>query len=193
MREGQLLAEIKNRKELKMRKGGKYYSPATKMVHWLMAIIIIGLLVVGTLLENMANGPEKFELMALHKSVGVLALFLFFLRIPLRIINPVRPVSGVPKSTQMVAGAVKGLLYLSMLLMPVSGILMSQSAGYSVAMFGWEIPTLVAENEQLNEIAGLTHGIVSKVLMALIALHVLGALYHHFIRRDETLRRMIRD
>ena len=62
-----------------MRKGGKYYSPATKMIHWLMAIIIIGLLVVGTLLENMANGPEKFELMDLHKSVGVLALLLFFL------------------------------------------------------------------------------------------------------------------
>ena len=176
-----------------MRKGGKYYSPATKMIHWLMAIVIIGLLVVGTLLENMENGPDKFELMSLHKSVGVLALLLFFLRIPLRIINPVRPIDGVPKSTLIAASAVKGLLYLSMLLMPVSGIVMSQSAGYPVAMFGWEIPMLIGENEQVNQIAGLMHGIVSKVLMALIALHVLGALYHHFIRRDDTLRRMIRD
>jgi len=176
-----------------MRKGGKYYSPATKMMHWLMALIIIGLLVAGTVLENMANGPDKLELMSLHKSFGVLALLLLFLRIPLRIINPVRPLKSMSDADILKAKVVKVLLYLLMLIMPVSGILMVQSAGYSVAMFGWELPAMIGEHAQVNDMAGLVHGIASKILMVVILLHIGAALFHHYIRRDETLRRMIKD
>ena len=173
-----------------MRKGKKNYSPASKMMHWLMAFVIIGLIVVGLILENMAPSPDKFELMDWHKSFGVLALILLVLRIPLRLINPVRPLPEMTSGDILKAKAVKVLLYLLMFVMPVSGILMSQSGGHAVEMFGWMIPTMIGENEQVNEIAGLTHGIASKVLIAAILLHIAAALFHHIVRKDDTMKRM---
>ena len=173
-----------------MVKPKKNYSPASKMMHWLAALVIIGLLIVGMVMEEMANGPDKFELMGLHKSFGVVALILLALRIPLRLINPVLPLPGTPAADVLKAKAIKALLYILMFVMPVSGILMSQAGGHPVAMFGLELPSLLAENEELHEIFEAVHGIASKVLIAAILLHVAAALFHHFIKRDDTLKRM---
>jgi len=173
-----------------MAKAKKNYSPASKMMHWLMALVIIGLLVVGLVMENMAMGPDKFEVMDWHKSFGVVALLLLFLRIPLRLINPVRPLPEHSKSDVIKAKVVKVLLYVLMFVMPVSGILMSQAGGHSVEMFGWTIPTLIGENEEWNQLAGATHGIASKVLIAAIVLHIAAAVFHKVVRKDDTLKRM---
>ncbi|MGB1090559.1 MAG: cytochrome b, partial [Oceanobacter sp.] len=83
-----------------------------------------------------------------------------------------------------------GLLYLCMIIMPISGVLMSQSGGHEVALFGLGLPAFVGESETLGKIAHIAHGLTSKILMLLILGHVGAALYHHFVQKDSTLKRM---
>lgn len=103
------------------------YNLPTKLLHWLSALVILGLLAIGMIMEEMPKGPEKWQLYDLHKSFGVIALMLILIRIPVRFKNPVQPLSGTPRGDVIKAKAVQGLLYLSMLLMPISGVVMSQA------------------------------------------------------------------
>jgi cytochrome b561 len=148
--------------------------------------VIITLLIVGFVMEDMAE-PFKFEVYDLHKSFGLLALILILIRIPVHIKNPVDSLDGTPKADVIKAKAVQGLLYLSILIMPISGILMSQSSGHEVAFFGLELPMLVAGNEALN---GFAHEITSFVMIALLLAHIGASIYHYAKLKDETLKRM---
>lgn len=166
------------------------YNLSTKLVHWLSALVILGLLIVGFVMEDL-DKPLKFDVYNLHKSFGVLALILILIRIPVRFKNPVNPLEGTPKADDIKAKAVQGLLYFTMLLMPISGILMSQSAGFSVALFGLKLPMIVVENELLNDIAHEVHELVAFAMIALLLAHIGAALYHHLKLKDETLKRML--
>ncbi|MGB1091216.1 MAG: cytochrome b, partial [Oceanobacter sp.] len=73
---------------------------------------------------------------------------------------------------------------------PISGVLMSQSGGHDVALFGLGLPTFVGESETLGKITHIAHGLTSKILMLLVLGHVGAALYHHFALKDSTLKRM---
>ena len=101
-----------------MTQSADQFNTATKIIHWLSALVIFGLLAVGFIMEGMPRGPEKFELIGLHKSIGVLALLLIIIRIPVRIMNPVGPLPGTPRQDVIKAKALQGLLYLMMLVMP---------------------------------------------------------------------------
>lgn len=165
------------------------YDLPTKLVHWLSALVILSLLIVGFIMEDF-DEPFKFQVYDLHKSFGVIALILILIRIPVRIKNPVSPLEGTPRADVIKAKAVQGLLYLSMLIMPISGILMSQSGGHEVAFFGLELPMLVAESEALNGFAHEMHEITAFVMIALLLSHIGASLYHHVKLKDETLKRM---
>ena len=89
------------------------------------------------------------------------------------------------------AKALQGLLYLCMLIMPLSGILMSQAGGHEVALFGLGLPTLMGESKDIHEVLGAVHGITSKVLIVLLLAHIGAALFHHFKLKDDTLKRML--
>jgi len=166
------------------------YNMPTKLVHWISALVILSLLVVGFVMEDLEK-PLKFQVYDLHKSFGVLALILILIRIPVRLKNPVPPIEGTPRGDVIKAKAVQGLLYLTMLMMPISGILMSQSAGYPVAFFGLELPTLVAESESLNDIAHEIHEYAAFAMIALLFAHIGAALFHHFKLKDDVLKRML--
>ena len=173
-----------------MKQPGDQYSIATKVLHWGSALVIFGLLAVGFIMEEMPRGPEKLELIGLHKSFGVLALILILIRIPVRITNPVAPLAGTPRADVIKAKAVQGVLYLLMLVMPLSGIFMSQSAGYPVALFGLELPTLLGKNEGLHEFFEGVHGLAAWALIVVLVAHIGAALLHHFKMKDDTLKRM---
>lgn len=166
------------------------FNLATKVLHWGSALVIFALLIVGHVMDGMPRGPEKLEVITLHKSFGVLALLLLLIRIPVRITNPVAPLAGTPRADIVKAKAVQGLLYLLMLIMPVSGILMSQSAGYGVALFGLELPMLMGKSESAHEFFEGVHGLASWALVLVLVAHIGAALLHHFKMKDDTLKRM---
>jgi cytochrome b561 len=166
------------------------YGSLSKLLHWLMALLIIGLLCVGIYMSEMERGPEKFQLYALHKSFGVIALGLFAIRLLWTLSNP-RPIALGTPGEQKLAAAVKHMMYLLMLLMPLSGLVMSWSGGHTVALFGLELPSLLGEDKARGEVARTLHGLGMYLFVLMIVLHVGGALKHHFINKDDTLRRML--
>lgn len=168
------------------------YGVVAKVIHWFMALGLIGLVLVGWYMEDMPNSPEKFELYGLHKSFGVVLLALVVLRLVWRTLNkqPLMP-AGTSKFVAFVAASGHGLLYAMMFAMPLVGWAMSSSYGFPVSFFGlFTLPNLVAPNKEMAELYGMLHSWGGDVFTILIVGHVLAALYHHFICKDDVLKRM---
>jgi cytochrome b561 len=170
------------------------YGLITKFFHWLIALAIIGLMTVGFNMANMPPSVEKYELYGMHKASGVVVFMLIILRLLWRLANEtVQPPKNLPQILATAAKIGHFLLYVFMFSMPISGILMSYFSGNNVSVFG--IFTIPAAVETAPKIAGFFHSIhVLGVLafIAVIILHICAALYHHFIRRDNVLMRMIK-
>ena len=169
------------------------YGIVSKSLHWLMALLIIVLLAVGLIMTDMENSPDKFKLIGLHKEFGIVVLVLALLRLGWKIldVSPLLP-ANFDKFAKFAAKAAHFSLYILMLAMPLTGWLMSSAAGFSVSMFGWFLlPNLIAPDEAFGHDMRDLHGILGNIFIALIALHVLAALLHHFYYRDNILRRML--
>jgi cytochrome b561 len=167
------------------------FNMPSKLLHWLSALVIFGLLAIGLYMADLPKGPDKLELVNLHKSFGLLALLLLIIRIPVRIKNPVEPLASISRKDHIKAKAVQGLIYLLLAIMPLSGIFMTWTGGYGVSFFGLEVlPSLMEKNHDLHELLEEVHEFAAWALMALLVAHIGAALYHHFIVKDETLKRM---
>lgn len=167
------------------------YSKPTIALHWSVAIVFVGLLAVGFYLDYIPKGPELWEMIALHKSFGVILLLLAITRLAWRIKEGALPAQEMPKWQRITAKAVQHTLLLITLVMPISGMLMSVGAGYGVAVFGL---TLVGEGEKIEwmqSVGGGLHHNLPWVIVALVGLHILGALKHHLLNKDRTLKNMI--
>lgn len=176
-------------------------SKTTIWFHWLIGLGIIGMLAFGIYLEDFVPGrladgsrnPFRGELMFWHKSIGATILLLAALRIFWRIKEGwPSPVSAYAAYEVVLAKLTHWLLLIGTLAMPLSGITMSQAAGRPVSVFKlFNLPTVVPESKLIGGIANEIHGIGAWVLIFAIVLHVIGALKHHVVDRDATLKRML--
>ncbi|MEQ8479992.1 MAG: cytochrome b [Hoeflea sp.] len=158
-------------------------------VHWLTAVLIVGLLASGVLAENAADPATKATLLTLHAPMGIAVLVLTLFRIVWwwRLDTRPDPLGGNPAWQEKLAKAVHLLLYMVMIGMAASGIGMFVLSGSGDILFGGA-PGPLPDFD--NFAPRGPHGIGAKLLMALLVLHAGAALYHHFLRRDATLRRM---
>ncbi|MFA5123052.1 cytochrome b [Zavarzinia sp.] len=173
---------------------GQDYSAVAKLLHWLMAVVIVAAWIFGFLQDDMPNGPERLALINTHKAIGSTVLVLVALRILWRFFNPAPPLPGAMATwLQLAARAGHLVLYLLMLALPLSGWLISSAFGYPVMLAGLiELPSLLAEkNPSLGELVGDVHGAMAWFLLLVVAGHAAMALKHHFIDRDEVLSRML--
>lgn len=160
--------------------------------HWLSATIFIVMIALGLYMTSLADSPDKFELYGLHKSLGIGLLSLMILRLIWLKVSPNPEQLSKNKFEHILGHAVKGLLYLAMIGMPLSGWIMSNSGGHDVAFFElFTLPQLIGKNEFINGIAAAIHSSAAYVLIALVVLHVAGALKHHLVYKDDTLKRML--
>lgn len=133
----------------------------------------------------------KLDLYLSHKSFGLLVLVLLVLRIFFFVfLKKPKAIKSHKKWEKALAHSVHLLLYGSLLLMPLSGWVMSSAGDYTVQFFGLHLPDIVEKDEALFERANAFHAFLSYALIISIVLHALGALKHHIIDKDETLRRM---
>ncbi|MFO7592762.1 MAG: cytochrome b [Pseudomonadota bacterium] len=161
------------------------YGVVSKTLHWLMAAIILVLIFVGIYMAGLPKETTEeqqyaFPLYNLHKSFGVVVLLLIVLRLVWLRISPAPqlPSAFAPKERVMVK-ALQGLLYLLMLLMPISGYVMSVAGGRPVNFFGLgELPALIGESKALAGFAHEAHGIMGWAMLVLIVLHAAGAIKH---------------
>ncbi len=168
------------------------YALITKAFHWSMALIIMGLLLLGFYMADLDRTPFKFELYGWHKSFGVLILGLVVLRILWKFTNAkVEKFSSHKVWEKSLAKIVHILLYISMIGIPLTGWLMSSAGGHDVQLFGLSLPALITKDEKFGALMNLSHEILAYLLITVIFLHIAGAFKHHFMDKDGTLIRMM--
>lgn len=167
-------------------------SKQTVVLHWLISVLIIGMLILGFTLANMERSELKGELMMYHKSFGFILLFLASWRLIWRLLNGfLKSLPSHHKHETMLSHVIVVILLAASVLMPLSGVVMSWTGGRSVDLFGLEIgPFAALESEAISKFAGGLHGPIAVILVAAITLHILGALKHVIIDKDDTLARM---
>lgn len=159
-------------------------------LHWLMAVLIIGLLGVGLYMVSLPLGPQKFQLYGWHKAFGLLVLAFALFRLFWRLIN-ISPSLNLPLLEKIAARLVHWAFYGFMIAMPITGWLLTSAAGFVPSFFGlFTLPALVAPNDSLLALFQFLHRWVAYALIATIVVHTLAALKHHFYDKDDVLRRM---
>lgn len=167
-------------------------SKTTILLHWLIAIAIIGSIAFGMYLEELPRSPEKGQLIGLHKSIGVTILIFATYRIGLRLIQGLpKPLPNTSTLQRKAAKAAHILLLIGTVALPISGLMMSIGGGHSVALFGLELIPKGDGIDGLGEIGHRIHGLGANLLIAIITLHVVAALKHHFMDKDGTIKRML--
>lgn len=169
-----------------------YYSYGIVSItfHWLIALLIISMLALGLYMVDLPIGLTKMKLYRWHKEWGILILGIVLLRLFWRAIN-VRPRLNIEAWEKLIARLTHHMLYILMVMMPLTGWCMSSAAGLSVSFFGIMVmPDIISPDATLRPIFAKLHQSLAYLLIALIILHVLAALKHHFINRDDVLRRM---
>jgi len=177
------------------------YGAVSKLLHWLMAAIILTLIGVGMYMADlpMDTAEQKqyaFQFYNLHKSFGVIVLLLIVLRLIWLRISPAPTLPSVfaPKERILVK-ALQGLLYLLMILVPLSGYLMSNAGGHPINVFGlFQMPAIVGESEAIGDFTHEAHEIGGWVILFVIILHVAGAVKHRLKDKggeSDILKRML--
>ncbi len=170
----------------------RLYSPVFRGIHLVSALLIFVLIPLGFYMQGVDEEQTLVTLYNLHKSLGVLVLGTILLRIYLRV-KTVKSKTSTNHSRleRNLSFLTQWSLYPLLLIMPVSGWLMSNAAGIPVSFFGlFNLPDLVSKSDASLVIYQQIHFYVATAILALISLHVAGALKHHFIDQDNTLKRM---
>jgi len=165
----------------------------TILLHWTMAVLVAGAWLVGDWMTDLSFSPLKLKVYSWHKWTGVLVFALLIVRVGVRIAARFSPRIAMPiPSDNRLARGTHLLLYLLLALVPLSGWLYSSAAGFTTVWFGlWPIPDLVPKDAQLKDLFRAVHDALTSVLGALVVLHLLAALKHHFIDQDRVLVRMV--
>ena len=171
-----------------------HFGGVAKTLHWAMFALIAAQFVVAWTMPPIEWGTEPEVLINLHLSLGVLLMLLVIVRLVWRFRHPVPPpIPGTPAWQRSAASLTHFGLYALLLILPLTGWAAASARGWPVTLFGlFRLPALVPEDTQWGFKAGDLHADrLSWALLALIGLHILAGLYHHFLRRDDVLRRML--
>ena len=165
----------------------------SQLLHWLMAALIgvqIGLGLTGA---DLPLGMSKLATLARHKSLGVTILALAIIRLAWRALNPTpAPPAALKAYERRLARATHAALYVLLIALPMTGWIMSSARGFPVSWFNLaQLPNLVTPSPPLYHAMVLTHGVLASALGLILILHVAAAIRHHFVLRDEILRRML--
>ncbi|NAW60049.1 MULTISPECIES: cytochrome b [unclassified Vibrio] len=164
----------------------------TVSLHWLTAIAFLTVFSIGLYMSELPRGPEKGEWVALHKSLGATVLLLALFRLGWRIKEGrIKPLSTLPAWQEKLAHLIHVVLILVTLMMPLSGIIMSRAGGRAIEVFGWEVIAAGEKQPWLQEAGSAVHHATVNIIVIALVLHVAGALKHHYIDKDATMRRIV--
>lgn len=169
------------------------YGAVAIALHWLMALMILGSIVLGLYMVALELSPQKLKLYSWHKWLGVTIFALAVIRALWRLTHPSPPMpSGMPAWQQRVAHSTHLAIYVLLFAIPLSGWLMSSAFGFQVIYFGvLPIPDLLGKDKVLAEQLKELHELLNIALWVLLLMHVAAALKHHIIDRDTVLYRML--
>jgi cytochrome b561 len=171
----------------------KEYGSISKLLHWLVAMLVIGLLLVGFYLDEISR-IYSISAYSLHKTTGIAVMVITFIRAIWMLMNP-KP--ALPESTNKLQRALSNgthyLFYVLLFIMPISGWIMSCAYGHPPSFFGLFSLSLpfVAKDLAIASFAKSVHAVTAWLIISLLFIHIAAALKHHFINRDGVLSRML--
>jgi cytochrome b561 len=166
-------------------------------LHWLLALAILGMFVVGVYMSDLPFSPLRLKLYNWHKWAGISFLALTVLRVLWRLTHrpPVLPAAiarAMPTWQTRAYHASHHLMYILFFAVPLIGWAYSSAAGFPIVWFGQiPLPDLLRPSKELAALIKPLHALSAFALMGLAGLHVVAALKHHWIDRDGLLSRML--
>jgi cytochrome b561 len=170
-----------------------HYPATSKLLHWLVAACVLLTAPVAIAMTNVGKGPTQDALYNLHKSLGVLILILMVLRLINRLaVGALAAEADIAPWQKTVSSIVHASLYVLLLAMPIVGYIANSAYGATTPFFGlFHIPPIIGKNEELATQLFTLHRWVGWLVILLVLTHISAALYHHFIRGDAVLKRML--
>lgn len=163
----------------------------SKSLHWIIVLLIISQPIIANYADSL-SGLAKIGPLSLHKSIGITILALAIIRLVWRWLNPVPETGELKAWERMLAGVSHLLLYALIFAIPLSGWMMSSARNFPVSWFNLvQLPDLVRPGKETYELMHDLHGALFAALFVVALLHIAGALKHHFIDRNDVLRRML--
>ena len=169
------------------------YTRTAMLLHWLMAVLILGLFGLGIYMADLPLSPQKLKLYSYHKWAGITVLLLALGRVAWRIGHKPPPLpASQARWQQRAAHAGHGLLYVLIFAAPLTGWMMSSALGFPVVWFGvLPLPDLIDRNKELGELLKLVHSYLNYAFIVVVTGHALAAIKHQWLDRDGTLSRML--
>lgn len=169
------------------------YGLISQLLHWVIVALVIYQVVLGVQAADLPFSLERLQLLARHKSLGMTVLMLTLLRFWWRLRNPIpAPPANMARWLNIVARCTHWSFYALLVLIPLSGWILSSASNLSVSWFGlFTWPDLVGADQAFAERAETVHQSLVAVLTLLVTIHVCAALVHQFVWRDNLLMIML--
>lgn len=167
------------------------YGIVAKLLHWLIFALLAVQYTIGSIMPHIGRNSLDEGWVAWHFSVGAAILFFIVIRLVWRLLHPVPLLPTMESWETRLSGITHWALYLLIVVMTLLGWAATNARGWQVKLFGIiPLPALAPKDSSWGHAAGDVHNVLVYVLLAFIGLHVVGALYHYFIKRDAVAARM---
>jgi cytochrome b561 len=177
---------------MEMRNTQRHWGIVHQSLHWLIAALVITQLILGFIFADLAdNSPERPSTFHAHATLGLTILVLFLVRLWWRRTNavPTLPDTLSPWQKQL-AHANHYMLYIVLIAMPIVGYLLANAGGHTVPFYNLHLPAIIGKDQGLAQTLWRIHAWSAYTILLLLTLHVLAALRHEYVLKDNTLRRM---
>lgn len=169
---------------------GPVYSATLRLLHWIVAALVFVTWPLGLML-GFVREDVKLDFYLVHESLGFLILWIMLLRVGVRLSGSTPAIDG-PRLLRCAAGTVHAFLYLFLVVMPVSGFLATNAHGFPLKWFGLiDVWSPIGKSPDIAPILSAIHEWSAWIILGLVALHLAAAVFHHVIRKDATLYRIL--
>lgn len=169
---------------------GSAYGPISKFFHWVVGTLVILMLLFSYFLDDISNKDLKGMAFNIHKLIGLTILALMILRLIWTLINRKPTLPGTKLWERWAEHLVHWSLYLALLVMPLAGWVGTVSGGRIPHLGNLYFNLPLDKNEGLSDLSFSVHNTVAIIIIVLLSIHVLAALFHHFFKKDNVLKRM---
>lgn len=179
---------------MQLRNTTQRFGIVSMVLHWSVAIVVYGMFALGLWMVTLSYYDGWYhQAPEIHKSIGILLMMGLVIRLIWRAVSPPPPpLKSYSRMTKITAVVAHALLYLILFAILISGYLISTADGKPISVFGWfDVPATLSDAGVQADLAGQVHLWLAWSVVILSALHALAAIKHHFIDKDDTLRRML--
>ena len=169
------------------------YSITARVLHWTTAALVLTMIPIGLVMANFSLGPTGDVLYDIHRSIGAVLIPIVLLRLAYRLANPPPPLpDDIPAVQRLAANLMHWALYLLLIVQAFVGWIATSAYRAPINVFWlFELPPIWPVDQPFSEQLFGVHRLLGIALALLICVHIAAALYHHFVRKDDVLLRML--